>query len=69
MPIQDAERASWKPAAKARPTLKPSSTSNGNLVPMGLRKWIDIEVERSKDPYCFQMSKFITQLLRHKEVG
>ena len=35
---------------------------------MGRRKWIDIEVKRSKDPYCFQMSKFMTQLLRHKEV-
>ena len=32
-------------------------------------KWIDIEVKRSKDLYCFQMSKFIIQLLRHKEVG
>ena len=31
--------------------------------------WIDIEVKRSKDPRCFQMSTFITQLLRHKEVG
>ena len=36
---------------------------------MEQRKWIDIEVKRSKDPYCFQMSKFITQLLRHKEIG
>ena len=33
-------------------------TSNWNLIP-----------KRSKDPYCFQMSKFITQLFRHKEVG
>ena len=32
-------------------------------------KWIDIEVKRSKDLSCFQMSSFITQLLRHKEVG
>ena len=36
---------------------------------MEQRKWIDIEVKRSMDPYCFQMSKFFTQLLRHKEVG
>ena len=36
---------------------------------MEQRNWIDIEVKRSKDPYCFQMSTFITQLLRHKEVG
>ena len=69
MPIQEEERASGKPAAKARPILKPSSTSNRNFIPMEQRKWIDIEVKRSKDPYCFQNSKFITQLLRHKEVG
>ena len=36
---------------------------------MEQRQLIDIEVKISKDPYCFQMSKFITQLLRHKEVG
>ena len=59
MPIQEEERALKKPAAKARPILKPSSTSNWNFVPVGQRK----------DPYCFQMSKFITQFLRHKEVG
>ena len=64
MPIQEEERALVKPAAKARPILKPSSTSNWNFIPMGQRNWIDIEVKRSKDPYCFQMSKFMTQLLR-----
>ena len=69
MPIQEEERASGKPAAKARPTLKPSSTSNWNFIPMEQRKWIDIEVKRSKDPYCFEKSTFIIQLLRHKEVG
>ena len=26
-------------------------------------------MQTSKDLCCFQMSKFITQLLRHKEVG
>ena len=35
MPIQEEERASGKPAAKARPILKPSSTSNWNFIPMG----------------------------------
>ena len=49
--------------------MKPSSTSNSNFIPMRQRKWIDIEVKRSKDPHCFQMSQFMTQLLRHKEVG
>ena len=69
MPIQEEERASGRPAAKARPMLKPSSTSNPNPIPMRERKWIDIEVRKSRDHYCFQMSKFITQLLRHKEFG
>ena len=58
-----------KPAAEARPILKPSSTSNWNFIPLGQKKWIDFEVKRFKDPYCFQMSKFTTQLLRHEEVG
>ena len=34
MPIQEKERASAKPAAKARPILKTSSTSNWNFIPM-----------------------------------
>ena len=67
-PIQE-ERESVKPAAKARPILEPSSTSKWYFIPMAQRQWIDIEVERSMDPSCFQMSKNITQLLRHKEVG
>ena len=69
MPIQEEERASGQPAAKARPILKPSSTSNRNFIPTRQKNWIDIEVQRSKDHSCFQMSKCITQLLRHKEVG
>ena len=27
---------------------------------MGQRQWIDIEIQESKDPHCFQVSKFIT---------
>ena len=68
MPIQEEEKASGKPAAKARPTLKPALTSNWIFIPMEQRKLIDIEVKRSEDHYGFQMSKFITQLLRHTEV-
>ena len=69
MSIQEEERAMGKPAAKARQILKPSSTSNRNFIPVSQRNWIDSEVQRSRDPSCFQMSKFITQKLRHKEVG
>ena len=42
MPIQEEERASGRPAAKARPILKPSSRSNRNVIPMRERTWIDI---------------------------
>ena len=48
---------------------KPSSTSIRNFIPRRERKWIDIEVQKSKDTHWFQMSNFITQLLPHKEVG
>ena len=63
MPIQEEERASGRPAAKARPILKPSSASNQNFIPVRERKRNDIEVQKSRDHYCFQMSKFMTQLL------
>ena len=56
-----------KPAAKARPILKPSSTSGWDFTPMERRQWIVIEIQESEDPSCFQMSKFITWLLRHSQ--
>ena len=37
MPIQEEERSSVKPAAKSKPILKPSSTSNRIFIPMGQR--------------------------------
>ena len=61
MPIQEEEKASWKPAAKARPILKPSSTSGWDFIPIEQRQWIDIGTQESNDPYCFQVSKFITR--------
>ena len=67
MPIQEEETASGKPAAKARPILKPSSTSGWDSTPMKQRQWIDIEIQDSKDPHCFQVSKFISRLLRHSQ--
>ena len=63
-PIQEEERASGKPAAKARPILKPSPTSGWDSTPLRQGQWIDIEVKRSKDHSCFQMSKFVTHSLR-----
>ena len=67
MRIHEEEKASAKPAAKARPILKPSSTSGWDLTPIEQRLWIDIEILESKGPYCFQVSKFITRLLRHSQ--
>ena len=51
-----------EPAAKARPISKPSLISDVNSIPIGHRRWIDIETQKSNDPYCFQVSKFITRL-------
>ena len=56
-----------KPAAKARPILKPSSTSGWDFTPIEQRQWIDIETQESSDPHCFHASKFITRLLRHSQ--
>ena len=67
MPIQEEEKASAKPVAKVRPILKPSSISDVNSIPVGQGKWIDIETRESNDPYCFQVSKFITRLLRQSQ--
>ena len=67
LPTQEEENASGKPAAKSSPMLKPSSISDVNSVPVGQRQWIDIEIQESKDPHCFQVSKFITRLLRHSQ--
>ena len=67
MPIHEEEKASGKPAAKARPTLKPSSTSGWDSTLMEQRHWIDILTQESKDPHCFQVSKFITRILRHSK--
>ena len=68
MPIQEEEKkASGTPAAKARPILKPSSTRGWDFTPIEQRQWIDIETQESNDPYCFQVSKFITRLLRHSQ--
>ena len=54
-----------KPAAKARPILKPSSISDVNSILVGQRKWIYVETQEPNDPCCFQVTKFITRFLRH----
>ena len=64
MPIQEEEKASGKPAAKARPILKPSSISDVNSILIGQRKWIDIETHKFNDLYCFQVSKCVTMNAR-----
>ena len=64
MLVQEEENASEKPAAKARPILKPSSTNGSDFTPIERRQSIDIETPESNDPYCFQVSN-ITRFLRH----
>ena len=54
MPIQEEVKASVKPAAKARPILKPSSTSGWDFTLVEQKQWTDIETQESKDPHCFQ---------------
>ena len=66
MPIQEEEKAVGKPAAKARPILKPSSTSGWDFTHKEQRQCIDIETQESNDLY-FQVSKFFTRLLRHSQ--
>ena len=44
------KRASWEPVAMAKPTLKPSSTSNWNVVPMGLRNGSTLMWEDPRTP-------------------
>ena len=59
MPIQEEEKVFGKPASKARPTLKPSSTSCWDSIFTQPRKWIDIVIQQSKDPHCFLLLKCI----------
>ena len=55
------------PLQKRDQYLKPSSTSGWGFILIGQRKWIDIVTQESNDPCCFQVSKFITRLLRHSK--
>ena len=43
MPLQEEEKASEKPAAKARPILKPSSIGGWDFTLVEQRKWIDMK--------------------------
>ena len=54
---KEEDTASVKPAAKARPILRPSSTSSWDSTPMEQTKWIDIEIEESEDPSFFPSVK------------
>ena len=51
--------------APAQPTYEHPSISDMNYIPVGQKKWMETEAQESIDPYCFQVSKFITRLLRH----
>ena len=62
MPIQEEERASVKPAAKSKPILKPSSTSNRIFIPMGQRNGSTLKCE---DPRTFIASRCQNSLVNH----
>ena len=68
MPIKEEEKVSVKPAAKARPILKPSSTSGWDFHLVEQRQWIDIEITGIQGSLFFQVSKFITRSLRHSQM-
>ena len=57
MPIQAKEKASEKPAAKARPISKAASTSGWDFILVEQRQQIDIAIQESKDPDCFSSVK------------
>ena len=67
MPIEEKEKSSGKPAVKARPIFNSSSTSDKIFTFVKQRQWIDIATPESKDLHCFQVSKFISRLLRHSQ--
>ena len=66
MPIQEKEKSFGETRCKSETNIK-TVISDVNSVPIGQRKWIDIGTQESNDPYCFQVSKFITRLLRHSQ--
>ena len=63
VPIPEEEKTSVKPTAKARPVLRPSSTSGWDFLLLD-RDFL-LTLKHSKDPFCFQVSKFISRSLRH----
>ena len=62
MPFQEEEKASVKPDAKARPILKPSSTSGWGFTPMEKKQWIDI---KNKNPKIRLVLKCQNSLLNY----
>ena len=67
MPIQEEEKGSWKPAAKARPILKPSSTSGWDFTPVEQDNGLTLKHRNPRLLIVFQMSKFITRSLSHSQ--
>ena len=54
------DKASEKPIAKARPRQKLTVTLSSVSILVRERRWIDIEIQRSNDQKCYQVSKAIT---------
>ena len=67
MLIQEEETASGKPAAKARPILKPSSTSGWTPLLWNKDNGLTLKYRNPKILIVFKCQKFITRLLRHSK--
>ena len=59
--------ASGNPIAKARPRQKRTGTLTSVSISVLVKKWIDIETQRSHDHKCCEVSKAMTRLLRHDQ--
>ena len=59
-------RSKRKRKLRGNPLQKRTNTRTV-IIPIGQRKWTDIETQESNDPCCFQVPKFITRLLRHRQ--
>ena len=64
---EEEDIASGKSIAKARPRQKPTETLTSVSIPAIERKWIDIEIQRSHDHRCYEVSNAIARLLRHDQ--
>ena len=69
MPIQEEERSSGRPAAKAEQILKPVSTRNPNFIPMGVGDGLILMCEDQRTKIVIRCRSSLLYSLRHRDVG